>query len=130
MGLLLALAWGVLHVWIVPRIGELRPELEQLARRQLGVPVEIGQIEATATGWVPSFELRQVRLLDAQGQAVLSLPGVAVAISLRSVLRLRLDQLVLDAPELDVRLDKHGRWQVAGLAAQVGKTAWRAGLAG
>ena len=44
LGFLLALAWGVLHVWIVPRIGELRPELEQLAHRQLGVPVQIGQI--------------------------------------------------------------------------------------
>lgn len=125
MGLLLALAWGVLHVWIVPRIGELRPELEQLARRQLGVPVEIGQIEATATGWVPSFELRQVRLLDAQGQAVLSLPRVAVAISLRSVLQLHLEQLVLDRPEVQVRRDQGGRWWVAGtpLSAQGGDSA-------
>ncbi|MEY4976567.1 MAG: hypothetical protein RIQ97_1762 [Pseudomonadota bacterium] len=125
LGFLLALAWGVLHVWIVPRIGELRPELEQLARRQLGVPVQIGQIEATATGWVPSFELREVRLLDAHGQTTLSLPRVALAISLRSVLQLHLEQLVLDRPEVQVRRDRDGHWWVAGIqmSAQGGDSA-------
>jgi hypothetical protein len=34
--LLLALAWGALHGWIVPRISEWRPMLEAQATRALG----------------------------------------------------------------------------------------------
>ncbi|MEO7128169.1 MAG: hypothetical protein ABI040_04795, partial [Rhodoferax sp.] len=35
--LLLALAWGGLHWWIVPRIDQFRPLLETQASRALGV---------------------------------------------------------------------------------------------
>ena len=115
LGLLLGLAWGLLHLWIVPRIADYRPALERMAQQTLGVPVRIGGLSAQSTGWVPSFELRHIALLDAQGRTALSLPRVVLAISLRSVLRLRLDQLVLDAPELDIRLTAAGQWQIAGL---------------
>ncbi len=115
LGLLLGLAWGLLHLWIVPRIADYRPSLERMAQQTLGVPVRIGGLSAQSTGWVPSFELRDIALLDAQGRSALRLPRVVLAISLRSVLQLRLDQLVLDAPELDIRLTAAGRWQIAGL---------------
>ena len=39
--LLLAVAWGALHGWIVPRIGEFRPQLEAQAARALGLPVHV-----------------------------------------------------------------------------------------
>lgn len=48
--LVLVLAWGALHGWIVPRIGEFRPRLEVEAGRVLGVPVRIGSIEARSEG--------------------------------------------------------------------------------
>ena len=115
LGLLLGLAWGVLHLWIVPRIADYRPALERLAQQTMGVPVRIGELSAQSTGWVPSFELRRIELLDAQGRPALRLPRVVLAISVQSVLRLRLEQLVLDAPELDIRLTAAGQWQIAGL---------------
>ena len=115
LGLLLGLAWGILHLWIVPRIADYRPALERLAQQTMGVPVRIGAVSAQSTGWVPSFELRRIELLDAQGRPGLILPRVVLAISVRSVLRLRLEQLVLDAPELDIRLTAAGQWQIAGL---------------
>ncbi len=114
-GLLLGMAWATLHFWIVPRIAEFRPALETMARQAIGVPVRIGGLSAHSSGWVPSFELRDLALLDPQGQTTLHLPKAWVAISLRSALRLRLDQLVLDAPELDIHLDAQGQWRVAGL---------------
>jgi uncharacterized protein (TIGR02099 family) len=116
LGVLLGMAWGALHFWIVPRIGDHRPALERLARQTLGVPVRIGQISAESTGWAPSFELREIELLDPQGRTALRLPKVRIAISVRSVLGLKLEQLVLDAPELDVRLSADGTWRVAGFA--------------
>ncbi len=116
LGLVLAVAWGTLHLWIVPRIGDFRPALEQLAQQTLGVPVRVGGIEARSTGWAPSFELRDIQLLDSEGRPALSLPRVVVAISVRSVLRLGLEQLVLDQPSLDVRHTASGQWLIAGLS--------------
>ncbi len=115
-GLVLGLAWATLHFWIVPRIAEFRPALESLARQSLGVPVRIGGVSAQSTGWVPSFELRDIELLDDQGRTGLRLPKVLVALSLRSVVLGQLDQLVLDAPELTLRLTADGQWQIAGMA--------------
>jgi len=111
----LGLAWATLHFWIVPRIAEFRPALESLARQSLGVPVRIGGVSAQSTGWVPSFELRDIELLDDQGRTGLRLPKVLVALSLRSVMLGQLDQLVLDAPELTLRLTADGQWQIAAL---------------
>ena len=115
VGLVLGMGWATLHFWIVPRIGDHRPALERLAQQTLGVPVRIGQISAESTGWAPSFELRDMALLDPEGRTALSLPKVWIAISVRSVLGLKLEQLVLDAPELDIRLMANGHWRVAGL---------------
>jgi uncharacterized protein (TIGR02099 family) len=113
--MVLVLAWGALHGWIVPRIGELRPELEIEAGRVLGVPVRIGSIEARSEGLVPSFELREVVLLDAQGRPALRLPRVLAALSPRSLWNLGFEQLVLERPELDIRRAVDGRLFVAGL---------------
>lgn len=123
LGVLLGMAWGALHFWIVPRIGDHRPALERLAQQTLGVPVRIGEISAESTGWAPSFELRNIELLDPEGRTALRLPKVMVAISVRSVLSLKLEQLVLDKPELDIRQLASGRWRVAGLD-------WRASTGG
>lgn len=114
-GLVLGLAWATLHFWIVPRIAEFRPALESLARQSLGVPVRIGGVSAHSTGWVPSFELRDIELQDPQGSPALHLPKVHVALSLQSVVQGKLDQLVLDAPELTLRLSADGQWRIAGI---------------
>lgn len=111
----LALAWGALHGWIVPRIGELRPELEIRAGKVLGVPVRIGAIEARSEGLIPSFELRDVVLLDPQGREALRLPRILGALSPRSVWNLGFEQLHIEAPQLDIRRAADGRIFVAGL---------------
>lgn len=114
--LVLALAWGALHAFIVPRIGELRPELETRASRALGIPVRIGRIEVLSEGWMtPSFQLSDVVLLDAAGRPALTLPRVLAAVSPRSLLSLGFEQLYIDRPELDVRRDEAGRISIAGL---------------
>ncbi|MDP3761284.1 MAG: YhdP family protein [Ramlibacter sp.] len=113
--LVLALAWGALHGWIVPRIGELRPDLEIEAGRVLGVPVRIGSIAARSEGLIPSFELIDVVLLDSQGRPALRLPRVLAALTPRSLWNLGFEQLYIDRPELDVRRAADGRIYVGGL---------------
>ena len=120
---LFALTWGALQLWIVPRIGEWRPDLERWATSAVGVPVKVGEIVAAprASGagplpsFMPAFELRDVRLYDAQGRVALQLPLVRTAVSVGSLWRLSFEQLVIDRPSLDVRRTRDGQWRVAGL---------------
>ncbi|HVL43917.1 MAG TPA: TIGR02099 family protein, partial [Acidovorax sp.] len=113
--LLLTIAWGALHGWIVPRIGDFRPQLQAQAARVLGVPVQIGAIVARTEGLVPSVELSDVALLDASGRTALHLPRVVVALSPRSLLQWGFEQLYIEGPDLDVRRASDGRIYVAGL---------------
>jgi uncharacterized protein (TIGR02099 family) len=111
----LGIVWGALHFVIVPRIEEFRPALEQQVSRLLGTTVRIGAIVARSNGLIPSLELDNVRLLDAQGREALKLPSVLAALSARSILSMELEQLTIDRPELDVRRSKDGRIWIAGL---------------
>ena len=107
--------WGILHAVIVPRIGEWRPQLETRASQVLGVTVRIGAMSARSSGMIPSVELTDVRLLDAQGREALRLPRVLAALSPRSLLGLGFEQLYIDQPQLSIRRSPEGRIFVAGL---------------
>lgn len=113
--LLLAVVWGALHGFIVPRIGEWRVEVESLATQALGAPVSIREITAKSDGLFPSIHLSGVAVNDVQGRDALNLNSVVVTVSARSLLRLGLEQLYIEAPRLDVRHLQDGRWRVAGL---------------
>ncbi len=113
--LLLVLAWGALHLWIVPRIGDMRPLLETRVSQALGVPVRIGAVSARSDGLIPTLELQSVVLLDPQGREALRLSRVLAAPSPRSLWNLGFEQLVVEGPELDVRRLADGRVLVAGL---------------
>ncbi len=113
--LVFAAAWGTLHLVIVPRIGELRPQLEASASRLTGMTVRIEAINAHSTNLLPAFELDNIRLIDAQGREALHLPRVLVSLSPRSVLNLKFDQILLDRPVLNVRRDAQGRIWLAGI---------------
>jgi uncharacterized protein (TIGR02099 family) len=117
-----AFAWGALHLVIVPRIGELRPQLELLATRATGISVRVESITAYSTNLLPAFELVNVRLLDAQGREALRLPRILVSLSPRSLLNLKFDQILLDSPVLNVRRAPDGRIWVAGLDLLGGRT--------
>ncbi len=107
--------WGAMHWLIVPRIGEFRPLLESRVAQALGVPVRIGAISAQSNGLIPSLEISNVELFDAQGRVALRLPRVLAAVSPRSLWRMGFEQLYVDQPELSIRRDGEGRISVAGL---------------
>jgi len=117
---LFALSWGVLHFLIVPRIGDWRPELEKTASHLLGIEVRIGALQAESTSAIPTVTLVDVRLLDASGREALRLPRVLGALSVRSLLSLGFEQLVIDAPVLELRRDANGRITVAGIPVTAG----------
>ncbi|MBC7548862.1 MAG: TIGR02099 family protein [Polaromonas sp.] len=118
--LLFGMTWLFIHGWIVPRIGELRPRLEVVASQALGVPVRIGQITAESTGLIPSFELRDVTLLDAQARVAVRLPRLLGTLSPTSLWGLGFEQLVIDRPELDIRRAADGKIYAGGLDVSTG----------
>lgn len=113
--LLVAVAWGLLHGLIVPRIGEFRQQVQTQVGKALGVPVVIGGLSARSEGLIPTLELTDVQLLDPRGREALRLPQVVAAISPRSLLHLGFEQLYLKGPELDVRRDAEGNVFIAGI---------------
>ena len=114
-GFVLGMAWSALHFWIVPRIEDFRPNLEKMATQAIGVPVQMGQLKAVSTGWMPTFEIYDLTLLDPEGRQALNLPKIVFAISVQSVLNLGVEQLVIDSPTLDIRRTSSGEWRIAGL---------------
>ena len=113
--LLFGATWGALHGWIVPRIEEFRPRLEIEASKALGVTVRIGQITAQSGGLIPSFELRDVVLFDAQGREALHLSRVLASLSPSSLWAKGFEQLFIDQPVLDIRRALDGKVYVGGL---------------
>jgi uncharacterized protein (TIGR02099 family) len=113
--LLAGLTLGAIHGIIVPRIAQWLPDLEVLATRATGIPVRIGHIQAHSRGWIPSFELSDVRLVDPQGRDALVLKRVLTAVSVPSLWRMGFEQIYIDQPELDVRRRADGHIEVAGL---------------
>lgn len=124
---LLLAAWLALHWAILPHIEHWRPSIEREAGKALGVIVRIGSIEVRSAGWVPTVELREVQLLDAEQRPALQLGRVVASVSARSLaaslssLELRLSQLVIDGARLEVRRDASGRVFVAGIDVRGGE---------
>jgi uncharacterized protein (TIGR02099 family) len=114
--LVLLSLWLVLHWAILPNVDRWRPELEARASQWTGSSVRIGSLSVRTSGWMPVLELRDVRLLDGQGQTAVALPQVTAALSARSFLALvpRLEQLYLHEPVLALRMDAQGQLWVGG----------------
>ena len=116
------LAWLTLYWGILPNARAWLPHIEAQAGRVLGAPVRIGDLRVRSSGWVPAFELDDVVLLDHAQREVLRLPRVAAAPAVRSLfaLELRLQQLLIDGAELELRRDAAGAVHVAGFALDAG----------
>ena len=112
---LLVLVWGSLHIFIVPRIDDFRPLLQQQASHTLGLHVEIAKVRVLGGWWTPQLRVHDIQIFDAQGREALRLPQVDVVVSARSLIRGKFEQLVIDQPELDIRRDTQGHIWVAGI---------------
>lgn len=112
---MLILLWATLHWLIVPRINDFRVQIEHQVSAVLGMQVRIGTINAFQNGFVPSVELRDIRLLDQQGRDALVLGRVVTSVSPQSALRLGFEQLFVEAPVLELRRTVDGKLFVGGV---------------
>ena len=111
-----ALFLGLRYV-VLPHIDVYRPDVERMAGRALGLQVTIGGIGASWQGALPRLSLSDVVIHDQAGGAALTLPSVAATVSWWSLAvgELRLRQLQIVRPDLEVRRDAQGVFLVAGL---------------
>jgi len=119
--LVAATAWGILLTQILPRMDNWRDALAQQATRALGLTVKITAVQGWREGLWPVLSLRDVQVFDAQGRPGLRLAEVRARLSMTTLSpraladhELRLAELALVGPELDVRRDRDGRISVAG----------------
>jgi uncharacterized protein (TIGR02099 family) len=114
LSLLVGITWAVMHFWIVPRITALRPQLESMASKAVGLPVMIGELTVQSNGWAPVLEIDNLRIHNAAGQTALTLPKVRITVSVQSLLTLGVEQLALEGAELDLRRTEDGQLWIAG----------------
>jgi uncharacterized protein (TIGR02099 family) len=117
--------WMTLHIFILPRIDEFRPWLEQRASAALGLRVIMGSISARSSGWVPEIELHDIELQSPQGQDALRLGHVTLTLTPASVLRGEFSQIGLERLDLDIVRDAQGLLHVAGIPLQGGDNSAR-----
>ena len=114
-GLLLGLRYLVL-----PNVVNYKPEIEKMMGQALGRDLHIASLQASWHGLNPRLELKNVVLLDRQGQPALTLPEVNTTLSWLSfaVADLRFQTIELNQPDLDVARDANGKLYVAGFLVE------------
>ena len=113
---------AALHLFIVPRVDDARPWVEQRAAQALGVPLRIGALEAHSQWLGVTVSARDVCLPDAgdESACALHIPHAAAVLSLPSLLRARTVQLVIEKPELALRRTADGRLLLTGMDISAG----------
>jgi len=106
-----------LRYWILPNVERYRPEIVEALSSALGLPVEIGSIEAGWNGVYPRLDITQLRIRDREGREALVLPAVEGELSWRALLqgRFGLHSFAIERPQLVVRRSPEGTLFVAGL---------------
>ena len=116
------LVLGLRYV-VLPNIDGYKPDVERMASHALGNKVTIADIRASWSGLHPKLSLDRVVIHDRFGNASLTLPNVSATLSWLTLVvgELRLHQLEIDRPDMDVRRDADGKLYVAGIALEMGK---------
>ena len=115
---IVAVAFLLLRYVVMPNVDMYKHQIEHLAAHALGQAVSIGAVDVSWRGLRPRLVLGDVVVHDKQGGAALSLPQVDATLSWWSVPagELRLHQLILDRPDLDIVRDAQGIVRIGGIA--------------
>ncbi|WP_410497773.1 YhdP family protein [Chitinibacter sp. S2-10] len=118
-----ALGW---QFWLVPKLPQYKPWIEQQLSQKIGAPVRVGALEGGWRGIHPQLALLQFQLFDNktfdhktldQQHAALEFSRLQGSLSWGHLFlgQIRFRHLLLDSPELDIRRLANGQWQVAGI---------------
>ncbi len=104
--------------FVLPGVGQYREEIANELGRSLGLAATIAKLDADWDGLRPRLRIDGLVLRGPSGAAALELSHVDASLGWSSLLlgRLRLNRLVIERPDLDIRREADGRIFVAGLA--------------
>ncbi|RAU49622.1 MULTISPECIES: YhdP family protein [unclassified Pseudomonas] len=101
---------------LVPTVAEYRADVELKAQQALGMPVSIGKLDGTWSGFAPIFTARDVMVGQGAGTVrldhVRAVPDLWASLKARQV---RIARLELDGLQLGLKEDKDGHWALQGL---------------
>jgi uncharacterized protein (TIGR02099 family) len=108
--------------FVLPEVGQYREQIAAELGRSLGLKAEIAKLDADWDGLRPRLRIDGLVLREPSGAAALQLAHVDASLGWSSLLfgRFRLNRLVIEAPDLDIRREADGRIFVAGLAVERG----------
>ena len=109
---------------VLPQISAYRVDVEKVATKAIGRQVSIETIAASWDGLRPHLSLGNVVVYDKDGGTALQLPAVSATVSWWSLIvaDLRLHNLEIDKPDMDVQRDANGNFYVAGLLVDLEKS--------
>ncbi len=113
---------ALLQVWVIPHIDSLRPHVESWASQKMEAKITIGSLSTAHAGWLPRFEAKDVRIENTATRQGVHLERVEISVSPLRLLSGALDQLVIEAPELDASRDASGHVHIAGFAINLDTT--------
>lgn len=110
-----ALVLGLRYV-VLPNADHWRPEISARLSAAVGMPIQLGEVSAEWRGLNPSVRVRNLDVLDANGNSLLHVPSVEARLGWRSVLAGGLQFVSLDVHGLKLRVlrDRDHRLHVLG----------------
>ena len=102
--------------WVVPRINEWRPLIEQHVSTAVGAKVSIANISANWSGLNPTLSVLDLAVNDVNGDVLLQVPEASAVVSWRSLLDRELRMSRLEISGIDLAATRHddGTVSVAG----------------
>jgi uncharacterized protein (TIGR02099 family) len=101
---------------IAPMVAEYRIDVQNKAQAALGMPLSIGRLEGSWSGFVPVFVARDVMVGEGANAVrldhVRAVPDLLASLTAREV---RIANIELDGLQLSLSEDKDGHWSLRGL---------------
>ena len=99
--------------WVLPRINDWRPLIEQHVSATLGAKVSIASISADWSGLNPTLAVRDLAVSDLNGDVVIQVPDAFALVSWRSLFDLELRLSRLEIKGIDLSATRHGDGSVS-----------------
>lgn len=102
--------------WVLPRIDQWRPAIEQVVSESVGTPVQIAQISAQWQSLNVALQLNDIKISDQEGAPGLLIPSAEAIVSWRSLMRLKpiFKYIGVDGFNLTVSRQGKSEYKVAG----------------
>ncbi len=110
---LVLVTWGLLHVWVLPHIGDFRPRIEAALTHALGTPVQLGGLTAESDGALPTFVATDVVVGNPSSPGALHAQRAVISLSPRTLWGGRADRISVEGLDARIRRLPDGRIEVA-----------------